>query len=316
MNYVKSCFAIPVATALLLTSCGKRYDRRVTDSGAKAAPPKAPPSVTQQVPSTTQISPVQSISPNSLSRAVHEARQRVMAEIVSVIGQPADDLTRDHWRLMRERYWLSRFNRVIHAPGGTTSIQEVLRSPKDTLPIIVQLLSGAFETQNVKEQDSLIALHNLAIVTAAAGGTSLPAALADRQSDPNITEGDTILFAVFADAFEDVPRAEQLGQGTLKEWQQMAVSPNAVVRLLALQTFRRVAPEPEQWLEFYRSYKNERDEGILTELTDRAVETAKPEAAAILDEIRSRSGQPLQDELAAKLNRSIDFLKNLAERPQ
>jgi hypothetical protein len=237
-----------------------------------------------------------------------------MAEIVSMIGRPTDGLTRDHWRQIRERYWLPSFSRVIRATGDTTSIQELLRTPKDKKPLITQLLSGAFEKQDAAERDSLLALHNLAIVTAAAGGTSLPAALAERQSDPNITEGDMILFDVFADAFEDVPRAEQLELRTFQEWQHMAVSPNAIVRLLALQTFRRVAPEPEQWIEFYRSYKNENDQGILIELTDRAVETAKPEAAAILEEIRSRPGQALPDDLAEKLDRSIDFLEKMESR--
>jgi hypothetical protein len=314
MNYAKTCIATTVAAALLLASCGKEYNGHVTDADAEAAPPKAPPNVPQQAPSTTQRVPVQSSAPNNSSRTAPQARQRVMAEIVSMIGKPADGLTRDHWRQIRERYWLPSFSRVIRATGDTASIQELLRSPKDKQPLIVQLLSGAFETQDAAERDSLLALHNLAIVTAAAGGTSLPAALAERQSDPNITEGDMILFEVFTDAFEDVPRAEQLGQSTFQEWQHMAVSPNAVVRLLALQTFRRIAPEPEQWLEFYRSYKNESDEGILIELTDRAVETAKPEAAAILEEIRSRPGQALTDDLADKLDRSIDFLEKMESR--
>ncbi|HCN78390.1 MAG TPA: hypothetical protein DIT13_14495 [Verrucomicrobiales bacterium] len=239
-----------------------------------------------------------------------------MAEIVSMIGKPAGGLTRDHWRQIREHYWLPSFDRVIRAAGSKASTHELLQPPKDKRPLVVQLLSGAFETQDAAEQDSLLALHNLALVTAAAGGASLPAALADRQSDPNITQGDIILFEVFNDAFEDVPRTEQLGQSTLQEWQQMAASHNGVVRLLALRTFRRVAPQPEQWLEFYRSYKNERDEGILTELTDMVFETAKPEAATILGEIRSRPGQALPADLAAKLDRSIDFLTKLALRAQ
>ena len=94
------------------------------------------------------------------------------------------------------------------------------------------------------------------------------------------------------------------------------VSPNSLHRLLALRTFSNIAPKPEQWLEFYRLYLAEQDQGIIEEVADMAFQTAKPEAAALLAEIRAKAGQATPAEFVAKLDRSIDFLQKLPTRGQ
>lgn len=124
------------------------------------------------------------------------------------------------------------------------------------------------------------------------------------------------MFEVFNDAFQDVPRSEALPQTTLREWEQLAESPNDLVRLLALRTFSRVSPQPEQWLNFYRSYVDDPSDEIMAEAADKIFETAMPEAADSLIEMRSRTDPPLSADFAGKLDRSISFLSKLPERSQ
>jgi hypothetical protein len=239
-----------------------------------------------------------------------------MSDIIATIGNPEDGLTRDDWTKFRERYWLPEFDRTVRSPEDAMTVRELLATPEGTTPLVVQLLSGSFKTQNPAEEDSLLAFHNMALVAAATGGSSLPAAIGNRRDDPNITRGDVIMFEVFNDAFQDVARSEELPKTTLREWEQLAESPNDLVRLLALRTFSKVSTQPDQWLVFYRSYVDDPSDEIMAEAADKLFETAIPEAAESLIEMRSRTDPPLSADFAAKLDRAINFLSKLPARSE
>lgn len=66
---------------------------------------------------------------------------------------------------------------------------------------------------------------------------------------------------------------------------------------------------PRQWPDFFRACVNERDQGILEGVTDLAGYTARPEAAAVLAEIRAKPDVAANPDFAEKLDRSVDFLR-------
>lgn len=185
--------------------------------------------------------------------------------------------------------------------------------PRDKKPLIVQIATGRFvDIADATEQESLLALHALAMVTASSGGISMPTVFEDRLTNADITRGDIVLFEVFNDAFVDVPRIETVSEAELNKWQGLARSPNGLLRLLALRNFRRVAPSPDQWLNFYRNYVAETDQSILEEVVDLAFQTARPEASRLLSDVRARATATMSPDLASKLERSIAWLEKLS----
>ncbi len=179
--------------------------------------------------------------------------------------------------------------------------------PRDKKPLIVQIATGRFvDIADATEQESLLALHALAMVTASSGGISMPTVFEDRLANADITRGDVVLFEVFNDAFVDVPRREVVSEPELNQWQGLARSPNGLLRLLALRNFRRVAPSPDQWLNFYRNYVAETDQSILEEVVDLAFQTAR-----LLSDVRTRATATMSPDLASKLERSIAWLEKL-----
>jgi hypothetical protein len=71
---------------------------------------------------------------------------------------------------------------------------------------------------------------------------------------------------------------------------------------------------PDQWLNFYRNYIDETDPSILEEVIDLTFQTARPEAARLLSDVRTRATETLSADLASKLDRSIAWLKKLPEK--
>jgi hypothetical protein len=301
--------------ALVLIGCGKEDSAQPATTNdtakAKASPPVLPNQPPLGAPSSSPT------APSTEGQPMRQTRQRILGEVVELIGKPAAGLSAEHWKTIKARYWKPDFDRVVQPAAKPTNVRDLLAVPKGKESLIAQILTGRFSDISDKaEQDAMLALHTLALVTATSGGTSLPAALEDRKGDANITRGDLILFELLDDAFVDVPRREQVSKAELDQWTELATSPNSLHRLLALRTYRRVAPNPEQWLDFYRGYVNEQDLGILEEVTDMAFQTAKPEAAAVLAEIRARPSAAANPDFAAKLDRSIDFLQKLPSRGQ
>lgn len=307
MNRPKPSAVLLAIATLLLAGCGKKEDAR-QDADANDGAKSVEDGATHTPPSQSAMP--QEPKSGASQTSPQQVRQRIMADIVETIGKPDGGLTRDHWRKIKERYWLPSFDHTVRGLDDAKSVSELLATPEGKTPLVVQLLSGSFETQDPAEEEALLAFHNMALVTAATGGASLSSALADRRNDPNITQGDVIMFEVFNDAFVDMPRRSQVSQETLQEWQELASSPNALVRLLALRTFSNVAPNPEQWLEFYRSYQAESDPLILEEATSLAFLTGLPSAADFLSEVRDRVGQETSSAFSEKLDRSIEFLRS------
>lgn len=299
--------------ALVLIGCGKEDSPQASETN-DAAKAKASQTVLPSKPPGKATS-ASLAAPPAAGQSMPQTRQRILGEIVQLIGKPAAGLSAEHWKAVKARYWMPGFDRVVQQGAKPLNVQDLLAVPKGKESLITQILTGHFTDVGDKaEQDALLAFHTLALVTAASGGASLPAALEDRKGDANITRGDMILFEVLSDAFVDMPHREQVSQADLDQWKRLATSPNSLHRLLALRTFQNVAPQPEQWLEFYRLYLAEQDQGIIEEVADMAFQTAKPEAAALLVEIRAKAGQATPADFLAKLDRSIDFLQKLPSR--
>jgi hypothetical protein len=310
----KFVLLLPIA-ALVLKGCGGEHAEQDGIEG-NATPGDEQVSDVAAPQSSPLLKPVQPQEPDASQGSPQQDRQRVMSDIVAMIGKPEGRLTPDDWTKIKDRYWLPDFDRIVRSTAEATTVRELLATPDGHTPLVVQLLSGSFETQIPAEKDALLAFHNLALVTAAMGGSSLPSAIGDRRNDPNITRGDVMMFEVFNDAFQDVPRSGEFPKTTLREWEQLAESPNDLVRLISLRTFSRVSPQPEEWINFYRSYVDDPSDEIIAEAADKIFETAMPEAAELLIEMRSRTDPPLSSEFAGKLDRAISFLSNLPARSQ
>lgn len=312
MNSQKALLLSALA-ALVLIGCGKEDSPQPSGTNdatnaktSQTVLPSKPPG------NSTSSSPA---APPAAGQSMPQTRQRILGEIVQLIGKPTAGLSAEHWKTVKARYWMPSFDRVVQQGAKPLNVQDLLAEPKGKESLITQILTGHFTDVGDKaEQDALLAFHTLALVTAASGGASLPAALEDRKGDANITRGDMILFEVLSDAFVDMPHRGQVSQADLDQWKRLAASPNSLHRLLALRTFQNVAPQPEQWLEFYRLYLAEQDQGIIEEVADMAFQTAKPEAAALLVQIRAKAGQATPADFLAKLDRSIDFLQKLPSR--
>lgn len=273
---------------------------------------KAPQTV---IPSALPIAPSSSTDAAIEDLSIQQTRKRILAEITQLIAKPDAGLSIEDWKTIKARYWKPDFDQVLQPAVEASNVRNLLAVPSGREPLISQILAGRFvDVSDKAEQEALLAFHTLALVTAASGGTSLPAALEDRKADANITRGDLILFTVFDDAFIDVPRRQHVSKAELDQWQQLAKSPNSLYRLLALRTYRRVASSPEQWLKFYHAFVDEQDQGILEEAASLTFLTAKTEAAALLREIRAKVNIEETPEFAAKLDRSIDFLLNIPQR--
>lgn len=309
MNNLKPSAVFLMTATLFLSGCRKEDNRQDSGDGLKSFKNDGDDRLKSR--SEMPRKSVQQSNSSVLVKSSQQERQRVMDDIVGMIGKPDGGLTRAHWMKIEGRYWLSSFDRTIRGLDDTTPVHNLLSTPEGEVSLVGQLLSGSFETEDLAEVEALLAFHNMALITAATGGEALPFALASRQNDPNITQGDLIMFEVFNDAFQNVPRTEVLSSIALQEWKQLAESPNDLIRLLALRTFRKVTPQPEQWFEFYQLYVDEPTSEILIEVADKLFETAMLEASDPLAEIRARVDPSLSAELAAKLDRSIEFLSKL-----
>ena len=308
-----------VFLSLLLIECRKSEEKKEASVVAPSEPVaservshEGPPkeAVNNPLPSSPIISHGDRLS-------VSQIRQQILDEIDKLIGSPANGLRREHWRIIKKRYWPAAFDEIIQDSQrsvDTSSVKNLLVGAPGKQPIVAQILTGNFTgVADENEQKSLVALHLLAMSIAGSGGASLPAAFMDRQNSTEITRGDLILFEVFNDAFVDVQRA-QLSEADLAYWKQLANSSNGLYRLLALRTFRRVAPDPVEWIDFYRSYVNEADPGILEEVADLAFQTARPEAATLINDIRVKVGDTTNSVFLSKLDRSIEWLRKLPQQ--
>lgn len=302
----RSQYALAVVILLALPACDKKSD--VEQMPAANA-------TKQQLPSVPPKSAVQESQSSSANHGSPESvaliRKRVWDDVLKLSD---GGLSPDKWRAFRQRYWTPNLDQVVvkSEQAKTVSVMSILTPPPNKKPLIVQLATGRFvDVTDPTEQESLLALHALAMITASSGGVALPTFFEERSKSPDITEGDVVLFQVFGDAFVSVSRRESVSDAELVPWHTLARSPNGPIRLLALRNFRHVAPNTEQWLKFYRLYTSEADEGILDEVVDLTFQIARPEAAQVLADIRTRSTPGLNAEQSSKLERSIAWLQKL-----
>lgn len=302
----KILVTLPALVALTVLCCRK---------GESVKRPSASPEVLREhiSQSTPSTSPQEdhSLSPPPTASRIEEqslpqTRRRIIDEITRLIGSQKGGFTKEHWRILKNRYWRPGFDDVARRADDTSTILQLLSTPKDKEQLITQIATGRFtDVHDNAEKESLLAFHLLAIMTAySGGGGSLPNAFEQRQDMSEITRGDVYMFVVFNDAFADVPRGD-VTQTDLDQWKSMAKSSNGLQRLLALRTFQRVGSNRKQWLDFYQNYLAEPDQGILEEVCLYAYMTALPEAANLLLEIRDRSDIGKNSNFVTKLNERI-----------
>ncbi len=296
---------------LVLVGCGEDAERKGSEPGADLH------LETEDGPKTTDAGDVVNATrslldtPSSLSN-LNEARDQVLNEYAQLAGSVSAPLSPQGWRTLWHRYWTSTLDLSVKGKDERLgTVLTLLTVPEGQTPLVAQLATGDFtDDTDSEEQRFLIAAHMLAMTVASNGGASLPAAVSVRSEDTGIRRSDLFLFQVFDDAFVDVPQGSGMSPDEVGQWEALARSPNPLYRLLALRTFRRVAPEPEQWLRFYGSYVHEKDLAIAEEAIDLAFQTARPEATRLLEDIREGLGESAPPELLDKIDRSIAWLRN------
>lgn len=302
----RSQYALAMVMLMVLPACDRKSGveqepaANATNQQLPAVPPKL--AVQESQAASTNHSPTKSIA---------LTRKRVWDDVVKLSG---GNLSPDKWRAFKQRYWTPSFDQVVlkSEQAKTASFMSILTPPPNKKPLVVQLATGRFDdVTDPAEQESLLALHSLAMMTASAGGVALPTFFADRAKSADITQGDVVLFQVLGDAFVGVSRRESVSDAELAPWHSLARSPNGPIRLLALLNFSHVAPKAEQWLNFYRLYTAESDGRILDQVIDLTFQTARPEAAQVLADIRARTAPGLNADQSSKLERSIAWLQKL-----
>lgn len=285
--------------ALIVSGCG---DREAGD--AKSEPPIAESDSSSETKRATPDT-------NALREAT--TREEVLTELASLVSGSEQGVTANEWRSVKETFWSPELDAVVsdeRSAGEPPRISEMLQDARGEMPLIAQILRDDFSGSiSESEKSFLQAYHSLAMISAQTGGQSLPDAVSDRVESEDITRGDVFVLEIFDDAFTDVKKRPEISDSTLREWGRLAESPNDVIRLLALRNFRRVTQRPEEWVDFYRRYTNEENPEILEEVIDLVFQTSEPEAAQVLSDIRQQSPTGLTDELAEKVDRSIEWFE-------
>lgn len=313
----RTFISLLLPVCLILAGCGKKDGQKQSPTTA-AAPEEQTAKAVPPARHAESATPSDSPASKADEASLRKERQRIVDEIFQLTGKKTGGLNAEQWRIFKQRYWTASLD--LPAPktaqGGTAPfVGDLLAIPHGKEPLIGEILTGKFSSvTNKAEQKFLIVFHMLAMVTAGSGGTSLPAALVDRVHSAGVTRGDLFLFEVFNDAFVDVTQRGQLSPAEIEQWKQLARSPDGLYRLLALRTFGGVALQPEQRLDFYSLYVDEKDPGIMEEVVDSTFETGKPEAAVLLSHIRDRAKEAKASELVIKLDRSIEWLQKLPQR--
>ena len=298
-----------VVLALGLSGCGKSNP---SSEKEKATPTPTPLKQTAQKSTAVKPKVQQPREENPSTQSLRTRRENLLAEIMAITGSSGGELTTEQWQKVKKHYWRSGFNQPIANKSTQPSVEGLIESNSPKESLIEQLATGKFTSiNNQDEQQALIALHLLAMMSASAGGRTLPAAFADRANQSVPTQGDLYLFDVFNDAFVEVDNRRQLVPSELKTWGDLAGSPNPVYRLLALQNFWHVTPDSSQWIDFYKLYVKENDPAIIDKLIGLTTQTSKPNASAILLDLKTNPNVSTNPQLTERIDHSIEFLKSL-----
>ncbi|HEY5745773.1 MAG TPA: hypothetical protein VIU12_06840 [Chryseolinea sp.] len=297
--------------ALVASGCGKRntpveeHKESATPSATSTPTPKATPTLTPSTPKHQNLR-----EEDASARTLRERREDILSEIKSLTGSARGDLTPQEWQKVKEKYWRPRFNNPL-IYGSQSSVNDLMKNNSSKEPLIEQLATGNFTSVGDRdEQKSLAAFHLLGMLTAAAGGRTLPNALVGRLNQPP-TKGDLYFYEIFSDAFVEVGERERLAPSEVEAWKNVATATNPIYRLLALKTFPQVAADSSQKIELYKSYLGETDPAILGAVIDLSVQTTDPAASEFLAGLKSNPNVTGNPEMRQKIERSIEWLKTL-----
>lgn len=288
--------ALCLACAIALCQCGKKGQESSNTTSDK--PANAPMKSSQQLP---VLPPPAGLTNGTKADEVLELRQAATSRLAPIVGNWTSALTPEQWAAIRREYWPTSFNQQANFSAGGR-VDQSLPSAKLKTPLCIQLAKGDLaEFADRKEQEALTALYLIATRDAMQGGRSLPNAFADRLSDPRTSYGDLLLFEIFEDTLVEAVKSKPIGPDELASWKSMATAVNPACRLLALKSFRRVALDQSQWLQFYAEYRNELRPEIIETLVQQLFESAHPDAIPMLGELETNVAVKASLELAARV---------------
>lgn len=296
---IASRTALGLACAIALCQCGKKEPESSNATSDK--PANAPMKSLQQPP---VLPPSAGLANGTKPDEVLELRRAATSRLAPIVGNWTSALTPEQWAAIRREYWPTSFNQQSNIIAGGR-IDQSLPSAKLKTPLCIQLAKGDLaEFGDKKEQEALTALYLIATRDAMQGGRSLPNAFADRLSDPSTSYGDLLLFEIFDDTLVEAVKSRPLGADEVTSWRSMATAANPACRLLALKSFRRVALDQSQWLQFYAEYRNERRPDIIEALVQQLFESAHPDAVAMLGELENNFAVKASPELATRVTQT------------
>ncbi len=291
---IASRTALCLACAVALCQCRKNEQE---SSPASADKPVTAPVKSTQHPQALPT-PVNAASGTKTDKVL-ELRQAVTSRLAPIIGNWTAPLTAEQWAAIKRECWPTSFNQQVHIIASARMDQS-LPSAKLKTPLCLQLAKGDLnEFADEKEREALTALYLVATKDAMQGGRSLPNAFADRLSDPGTSYGDLLLFEIFDDTLVEAVKSKPIDAAEMASWKSMATAANPACRLLALKSFRRVALDQSQWLQFYAEYRNERRPDIIEALVQQLFESAHPDAIPMLGDLETNIAVKASPELAA-----------------
>lgn len=305
MKGIPSATLIVAVAVGFLTGCDDRNQR--SENGA--AQSQAPGVKSPQAEAAGGSIPSGSNDRGKPETAAGIDKKKVASDVLSLVGvEGMKQLNEEQWRLIKERYWCSAFDRPISKSQGSEMplVTGLLKSSaSSTEPFVTQLLTGNFKTvTDPLEKEALIALHYSAMAAAMGGGHALPAAMNELSSKDTVTLGDAYLFEIFSDAFVDINNKRPVTHTEFSNWATLSSSQNPLTRLLALRTFRNVSLDIGQQLQFYDFYTKESEPQILAQLVTQLFQLADPGSQVLLGKLKANQKVSESPHLAEQVQKA------------
>ena len=299
--------SIPLVLVIITPFVGCR-DKHQHASAPKAAAPQAEQTTSYQGEAVNRAE-----SPAEMAEPRAAMEQRIRAELRAMMAQSPSGLDQQFWEKMRRRFWLHDLDVPIEvAPpsGANKSIDDLMRAEAAKSPIFSQFWVGEFDGAASKEErEFLVAYQSTMLALLANGAGALPFAFSLEQTTSNVTRGELLLFGITDVVFREGGNPVKLSVDELTEWEKMAKSPNELIRLVGLRTFRRASNDPKTWLDYYANYVGEKDQDMLDELLKLALTTGRSDAVDLLVSMKGATDQAANPVFATKLESAIEWVR-------
>lgn len=214
------------------------------------------------------------------------------------------------WASLRVDNWPQSFDEKIDYPFKKAD-------QGAEISVVAQIFSKEFDSIFQQEEiDSLIALNDFARNLVFERQQSLPNILLEYAQNPFVIKGDIYICEIFNSAYYGDREKETLGATDNKAWADLAKSPNPLYRRLALNNYRRVVLDPDEWLIFYENFVDDSDPEIIAALVSRVSELGNPKGAELLNRLQEHQVDLLKKNvsLKKKIDESASWLKTLPSK--